>query len=379
VTLQRPATDPSPSCDEEVAVAPYREFEDPADELLSRSELPRWQRVGGFLAVLGVLAVLVVIKLAGTSGGSHGTAAPSPTPTQTFGFPTQSPVFPAAQALDVVVDGANEWVLSGHALTVMRDGEAVYTRSLTFLDLRSSSTPLLALDPLRGVIWLVVANAAPTRMIEFDSRTLRPVVSITWPQLVYGAAAVNGYLYLANDLGVAEVSPYTLRPRFVPGLRGALGPIAADPTHHQLVVVDTFNPLAVYSYRHGHRPLESARRLPMREGSLAVADGQIWVGGYGARGALLYRLDPRTLLPVYGGRAPEFDPGAVLMAGGRDVVWVRSGDPQSDLFVCVDAATGRIEQRFHLSGVHRVASTAGAGVVATDQGVLPLAMGECAG
>jgi hypothetical protein len=270
-------------------------------------------------------------------------------------------------------------VLSGSALTLMRDGEAVHTASVRDLDLLATSRPLLALDPARGVIWLVEANAAPTRMIEFDSETLHPVVTATWSQLVTGAAAVNGYLYLANDLGVAEMSPDMLHPRLVPGLRGAMGPIAADPIHHQLIAADVSDPLAVYSYRHGQLPYESPMRLPMAQGSLAVSDGNIWIGGYGDRGAMLFRLDPRTLHPVDGGRAPAFDQGAVVMSAGQHVIWVRPGDSVSDLFACVDAVTGRIEQRFHLSDVHRVSSTAGAGAIATDQGVLPLTMGNCAG
>jgi hypothetical protein len=372
---RRPGINPSRSCSEEADV-PYREYEDSADELLSRRVLPRWERVGGYLAVAGLLVTLVLIKLAGSSSGTTGAG---PAPTATFGIPTRPPTFGAAQALDVVVDGNNEWVLSGSTLKLMRDGETIATTSVAFLNLRTTSVPLLALDPSRGVIWLVVGNAAPTQMIEFDSRTLQPMVTATWSQLVSGAAAVNGYLYLANDLGVAEMSPDTLHPRLVPGLRGAMGPIAADPTHHQLIAIDVSEPLAVYSYRHGQLPYESALRLPMGRGSLAVADGNIWVGGYGYRGAMLYQLDPRSLRPIAGGRTSGMGQGAVVMSAGQHVVWVRAGDPSSDLFVCMDATTGRVEQRFHLAGVDHVASTDGSGVVATHQGVLPLTMGNCVG
>jgi outer membrane protein assembly factor BamB len=330
--------------------------------------------------VVGVLVTLVVIKLTGSSADRSAPTSPTPVPTATAGVPTRPTVFRPAQALDVVVDGDSQWVLSGNALSLSRDGEVVHIMSLGALHLEATSTPLLALDQSRRVIWLVVANAVPTRMIEFDSRTLRALVTVTWQQLVYGAAAVNGYLYLANDLGVAEVSPYTLHPRLVPGLRGAMGPIAADPAGHQLFAVDASTRLAVYSYRHGERPRESGTRLPIRMGSLAVADGYVWVGGYGEHDdARLYRIDPRTLEPVSGGRVATFDPGAVVISAGRHVIWVRNGGVSSDLFACVDAVTGRIEQRFHLSSVDRVASTDGVGVVATDQGVLQLTMGGCAG
>ena len=324
--------------------------------------------------------MLVIIKLAGSSANPNALTGPTPSPTATFGFPTEPPVFSAAQALDVVVDGADEWELTGEALSLVRDGEVVSTTSVAFLHLPRTSIPLLALDQARGVIWLVVGNAVPTRMIQFDSRTLRPLVRVTWSHLVVGAAAVDGYLYLATDTGVAEMSAARPHPRLVLGLRGAVGPIAADQAGHQLIALDASDPQAVYAYRHGAPPRYSQTRLPIGRGSLAVADGRIWVGGYGARGvARLYRLDPRTLAPIAGGRASEFNPGAVVMSAGQHVIWVRNGDPASDLFVCVDAATGRAEQRFHLAGVHRVASTDGAAVVATDQGVLPLIMGGCAG
>ena len=326
--------------------------------------------------VAGLLVTLVLIKLAGSSSETTGTG-PAPTPTSEVS--PQPSTFSAAQALDVVIDGNNEWVLGGRTLKLVRDGVPIATTSVASLDLPVTSVPLLSLDPSRGVIWLVVGNAVPTRIVEFDSNTLQRVATATWSQLVSGAAAVNGYLYLANDLGVAEMSPITLKPRLVPGLRGAMGPIAADPTHRQLIAIDVSEPLAVYSYRHGQLPYESSLRLPMGKGSLAVADGNIWVGGYGYRGAMLYRLDPQSLRPVAGGRDKAFGPGAVVMSAGQHVVWVRRGDPTSDLFTCIDAMTGRVEQRFHLSGVDRVASTDGAGVVATHQGVLPLTMGSCVG
>jgi hypothetical protein len=171
-----------------------------------------------------------------------------------------------------------------------------------------------------------------------------------------------------------------MHPRFVSGLRGALGPVAADPTRHRLIVVDVSNPLAVWSYRHGERPYQSALRLPIGDGTIAVADGNIWVGGFGTRGAVLYRLDPETLLPTAGGRAPMFGPGADLLAGGRRVVWVRSGDESSDLLVCMEASTGRIEQRFRIIGdIPAVASTGGYAVLATAQGVLTMGLAGCRG
>lgn len=334
--------------------------------------------MGGSLAVVALLATLLVIKLASSSAGAHGDSSPTPAPSATSTAPTPPPVL-GAEVVDLVLAGDREWKLTGRALSLLRDGQTVRSVGLDFLQLPTSSAPLLAVDQSRDIVWLVVANAVPTRIIQFDSRSLRPIETLTWKQVVYGAAAFDGYLFLANDLGLAEVTMSSMRPHFVPGMRGAIGPIAADLVHHQLIALDESDPMAVWRYRHGQRPLEAPTRIPLGMGSLAVTDGQIWVGGYGPRGAMLYRLDPRTLRPVWDVSLPEFDPGAALIAAGRHVIWVRAEDRSSDLFACLDAVTGRIEQRFHLSGVDRVASTTRVGVVATGQGVLPLTMGDCAG
>jgi hypothetical protein len=176
------------------------------------------------------------------------------------------------------------------------------------------------------------------------------------------------------------MSPDRMRPRYVAGLRGAIGPVAADPVRQRLIVVDASSPIGVWSYRHGELPYESELRLPMGHGTIAVAGGHIWLGGYGELGAMLYRLDPQTLRPVAGGRASVFDPGAVLVAGGRDVIWVRNGDEVPGLLVCVNATSGRIEQRYHvLAEVPAVASTGGYAVLATAQGVLNLRLTRCTG
>ncbi|MDT4917875.1 MAG: hypothetical protein QOH89_2575 [Pseudonocardiales bacterium] len=347
-------------------------MDEPADELLTGGGLPRWFQLVGVLAIVGVLAYLLATRVTGESRPSA--ARPTPLPTDPV---SPTPAFDPTRAYAVVVAGNSQWSVEGSRLIRSSPGDTT-SIPLAFLQLPAKSRPILALDAAHGVIWLVVANAVPTRMVGFDSRTLDAVHSATWRQVVDGAAAVNGYLYLASDSGVAELSPGATQPHFISGLRGALGPIAADPVGNQLVALDVSNPLAVWTYRHGELPRQSELRLPISKGTVAVAGGNIWVGGFGVGGAVLFRLDPETLQPVAGGRAPEFGPGAVLVAGGRRVVWVRAGNGLSDLLVCLDASSGQVEQRFHLFG-DDIASTGGYAVLTTAQGVLNLALDGCTG
>jgi outer membrane protein assembly factor BamB len=369
----RPATNQSRSCDPEAAVfALSRRTEEP-EELLTGGGWPRWARAAGALVILAAVAALLVGRL------SSSTPAPAPSLPLPTVHPSPAPVIDAKRAYDVVMDGTTAWSIEGNRLVRSTSGQVMASSSLAVLHVPAAGERLLALDPERHVIWLVLANAVPTLMIEFDSRTLRAIVRRTWSQVVSGAAAVNGYLYLANDFGVAELSAYAVHPRIVAGLRGAVGPITADPADGRLIALDVSNPVGVWSYRHGQRPYEATERLGISQASVAVADGHIWVGGYGPEGAMLFELSPRTLLAVASRPFPALGRGAVVVAGGRKVIWVRSASASSDLLECIDARTGRIEQQFHLTGYDHLASTSGDAVVATDAGVLNLALGNCAG
>lgn len=329
------------------------------------------------LLALAVVLVIVGTKFGGTASDRQAlpTATPSLVPTES----PQPPAYDKSRALAVVLGGDSQWSVVGERLIRSSPGHRARSVPLGSLHLKADDEPTLALDLPHDMVWLVVANSVPTRVVVYNSRTLHRIAGARWAQSVYGAAAVNGYLYLANDLGIAEMSPQTMRPRVVSGLRGALGPVAADAVHHQLIALDVFNPMAVYSYRHGELPRESEMRLPISHGSVAVADGRIWVGGFGAVGAELYRIDPHTLEPIAGGRAPLFDPGAVVAAGGRDVVWVRNGAVVPDLLLCLNANSGRPEQRYHVIGASPIASTGGYAVLGTLQGVVPMDLTRCAG
>jgi hypothetical protein len=271
------------------------------------------------------------------------------------------------------------WVLHGNTLFSVGGPRVARRLSLSGLRLRIGGAPRLAVDTGAHRIWIVVTNAATTRIVELDERTLRELRGVTWPQLVQSAVAYRGHLYLENDFGVADLAPGAAQPHVIAGLSGAVGPIAVDPTRHRLIAIDLGYPTDVWAYRPGHLPVEASVPIDIRNGSITVVRGMIWLAGYaGAGHAVLMRLDPSTLLPVQRADARLFDPGAVIVGSGTQVLWVQPGN-NSNLLACVSARSGRIEQQWRPPGVTAATSSAHGALVATPSGVLGLIMAGCTG
>ena len=340
---------------------------EPDDEVLTDGGIPRWVGWVAVLTVVAVLAGLVVTHL--PAEHSH-PAASKPRP-------PANPAVPVTAAPDVAKGTDTTWVLRDDALLSV-EGPRVVAR-LSLQDLHLSGTPRLAVDAAAHTVWIVVTNAVTGRMVEYDERTLRKLRDLTWRQLVQSAVAYRGHLYLQNDFGVADLAPGATRPRFIAGLSGAVGPLAVDPTRHRLIAIDLGYPTDVWSYRPGHRPVEARQPLDLSKGTLAVVDGTIWVGAFaGSGGAVLERLDPRTLRPIRHAAGRPFDPGAVIVGDGARVLWVRP-DSGSDMLACVGARSGRIEQQWRLRDVAAVTSGPDGALAATPSGVLGLIMADCRG
>ncbi|HKC28116.1 MAG TPA: hypothetical protein VKB75_08900 [Jatrophihabitans sp.] len=336
-----------------------------ADEVLSGGGLPRW------LAVLAVVAVVAAATgyLVMHSGGS---AHKAPTPTRS------RQAYGAAEAFDVAGGSSDTWVLSGRRLSYVSARRVVRSVALGELNVSVGSRPRLAVDRQAKTVWVVVANATPSRMLEFNAATLRKVRTVTWTSPVAGAVAYRGHLYLSSDVGVADLRPRARQPQVIAGLGGAVGPIALDPARHRLIAIDLGYPTDVWAFWPGRRPVEAVATLPFGQGSVAVADGRIWVGGFGAHSAVLERLDPATLAPVAHAEATQFGRGVAIIAGGARAVWVLPGDRSGPL-ACISAETGQTQQRWDLPAINAVASDSSGALVATRSGVLGLILSRCAG
>lgn len=341
---------------------------DADDEVLSGGGLPRWVAVLAVLAVLAAASGYLVMHAGSTR---HKAVHPARPHTRTGPFGT-------AEALDVVAGRNGTWVLSGRTLATVSARRVTRSVSLAGLSAPVGSRPRLAVDRQAKRVWVIVADATPSLLLEFDARTLQRLRSLTWTAPVAGAVAYRGHLYLSSGLGVADLAPGSARPQIIPGLTGAVGPIALDPSRHRLIAMDLGYPTDIWAFRPGHRPVEAATPLPFGKGSIAVADGRIWVGGFGSHGAVLERLDPSTLRPVAQAPAAPFGRGAVIVAGGAGVVWVLPGERAGPL-TCVGATTGQTEQRWDLPAVNSVASDHSGALVATRSGALGLILSGCAG
>ncbi len=341
------------------------------DEVMSSGGLPRWL---GFVAALAVAALLAALVRQGLSGGDH-TAAPTSTDSRTSPPPGPSANF----AWDLAKSAGGTWLLESTSLAQVSGTRVARSVALRGLVVQQVSVPKLAVDAAANRVWIVLTNAALTRMIEFDAVTLQRIRTVTWSHLVQGAAALRGYLFLSTDFGIAELAPGASRPRYVPGLAGSIGPVVVDAARGRIVTMDLGYPTDIWTYRPGSRPHEAETPLPLENGTIAVVGGQIWVGGsYESGRAVLLRLDPRTLQPVQQAPASEFGPEAVIAGTGAKVLWLRTAD-SSNLLACVNATTGRVEQRWRVISVNAVASDRSGALVATPSGVLGLVLSGCAG
>jgi hypothetical protein len=343
--------------------------------VLTGGGLPRWLSWVALLAVVAVVAAVVVTHLPDL----HGRPAAAGSSRPDHVAPAPAPNHGANEVLGVASRAHGAWILTGSELSRV-DGTRVIRSVPLGGDVRlpSDSRPRLAVDAEAGRIWVVVAEAAPSELVEYDLESLQRVRRVVWPDLVHGAVAYRGHLYLATDLGMADLPPSRRSPKLVAGLGAASGPIALDAARHRIIVMNLGYPTLVWTYRPGQYPIRAGVELGMGGGTVAVVGDAIWVGGFNDRTAVLTRLDPLTLRPVRRGAVDLYGPGAVIDGAGQSVFWVRPGNG-TDLLTCVNALTGRVEQQWHLPQVEAVASDRGSALVATRRGVVGLVLSGCSG
>lgn len=334
--------------------------------LATGSGLPRWTAAVAVLAAAG-LAVGVLIG----SGHPRHAARPQPTPTVPV-VPAPAPVAVA----DVAIGPTGSWAVENGALVDQVTGRRTPVPGLAGNPL--AGLPRIVVDPVAPRVWVVIANGRASRLTEFAADTGRQLRDVSWAEPVRFAAAFRGALYLTTDRGAAVLAGTGRTPVFVPGLSGAVGDLAADPVRHRLVLLDLGKPTDAWTLGADGRAVEADQPLPLANGTVGVVDGAIWVAGYGAHGAVLDRLDPRTLRPTaQGSAAATFGSGAQIVGTGTRLVWLGvTGDGNTTLS-CVDAATGRLRHAFDLPTVTGVASDGTQALVASSGGLLELPVAPC--
>lgn len=332
-----------------------------------RRGFPQWTWVVVAAAVVAALAAAVVTRP--SSAGHRAATASSSWPVVVPPPPRQA----GEAALDVATIGGRTWTLQDGRLSV--SGERGIERVAYFgLDTSDDNgEPRLLVDATAGVVWVVVEDVGVGQVTEFDASRLSELGSTRVPAIA-GAAALGGRLYVVSDGRLVEIT--RTAPQHVvadlPDRR--LFAVAADPAHNRVVLSDLGSPTHVWSYRPGSALAPVGGPLPFAKGSLAVAAGRVWVGGYSSDGAVLERIGPGR--PLASPLAGQLGTGALVVGAGQHVVWVRSGAGGDDLW-CVDATTGRAVQHWSIQG--QIASTGGTAVVATDSGATQLRLIGCRG
>lgn len=335
-----------------------------------RRGLPRWA-IGALWAVVVAIAVTVVVTRPGSAPNG---AAPKP------GLTSAAPVFSSPVSDDLAITGHTLFRLSHAALyrldvTVPRSPTPDGVSAVNGLDLTlSGATFRLVLDAPAHHIWVITYGASPATLVEFDTRTLREIGQLLWPSEVFGAAALQGHLYLASVNAVVDVASPNAPPSTIGALTGQYTAIAADPTRSRLV-------LGGGNYLQTYTPGTAAASGPVHQSftkiSLQVADGAIWAAGFGHSGAVLARLDPSTLRAAgFSALSPQLGAGDLLVDAGTRVLWVRAMGDDDGLW-CVDAGSGDELQYWQYAGA--VASAPGVAFVAEPDGPLPLRLTTCPG
>lgn len=357
------------------------------DELLTIGQRPsRWPWVA-LLALVGVAVGVVVAD----RGGSHHAATPSrsvpatqvttavtptpligPVPLPEIGHPLPLPTTAPALALDTT--DSSTWVLQPRHITLV-DVFHTVVATASWPGVPPGASALLQVDTIANEVWVVVTGTPTGRVFEYSAFTLTPKGTINLSD-IGGAAALYGHLYVSSAGRLIDIEPRAA-PRVIGRTRDQLGPVVADLARLLVLVVDVSFPTHVWRYRVGHQLMPTPLILPITKVSVGVTSHGDWIGGF-AHGPMLWHL-PSTADRVTEVSAlnRQLAPGAIIVAAGRDVFWVRAGTPDSADLWCVSAATGRIAQHWVIPGP--VASTSGVAVIGTSTGAAPLNLNTCQG
>jgi hypothetical protein len=294
---------------------------------------------GVALLVAAVVAVLVAQHLA---AGKPRAVATTQAPTLAVAPPAP---FPVADS------GPPPALMIGSTLYMVRDGSLIAHRtdsiaetSVTVGDAADTGgSYLLAADPKRSRIWVVKSLPARILVYGYDLPGLRESRRLHIEGQVAGIDELNGELYISASSGVVGIAgPRASGLLDWTPLRGGRA-IAADGTRNRLLLLDE-DGTAVRVRAESPDLTRSgiSADLPFLTGSFAVVNGRIWAGGSDARGAVLVRLDPRTLRPIrHSDIVGRLGSGVAFAAAGTRSFLIRDVSGGAGLW-CIDADSGKI-------------------------------------
>lgn len=336
--------------DVEFRVAPVPDDDPPeAEDVVDVDPrpVPRWLIAFGTAAALALAVAVLAVR-----GGTH---APLPVVLPTS-FPSIAETMPVSPIGPTVANDSDEIALdvalAGNLLYTLRYDQLTTTDAYrgTVLgrvhvggleQFQGGPTMRLFLDRDSFTAWVLTENVFPHRILEFNSSSLSQRRAVVAPSPVYGAATLDGRLYLATSDGFEVLTPHVGAPTLLARTAVPIEAMAADPARGRVLAVDSGVPQHILAITpDGTVTAVATTRLV--EPVLAVAGDRIWVAGYSASGAMVTRLDPTTLLPMLGSPvAGQAGPGAQLTAG-EHVVWVSSGFGEPQRMWCLNADTGAV-------------------------------------
>jgi hypothetical protein len=319
---------------------------------------------GATAAVIAIVVASIAVNQGPTHRGVLPGATASPIPTPSPASPTDTPAPEPTHeststqldlgpadfgANDIIVTPTAEFVISGLAPMRLFQIDPATGKAVRSVYGMSDTNGGLFLDA-NGTDLFLWSAAGELR--EYNTKTLE-LTNLVFDALpvgvqIFNAVSIDGQPWFTTDHGLYSVTvahnAAVATP--VPGLPNADG-LAADPAHHRVLV-------GVYSdaASGGHqlaavdvatKRVTAAGAMGVGKESIAIVDGQTWVGGYGdATAPRLMKFDSRTLRPT---TAPDLNsvvgPGAIIWPG-QHVLWVRhGGDERLD---CVEPVTGKVLQ-----------------------------------
>jgi hypothetical protein len=313
--------------------------------------VPRWANAAGGALVAAIFIGIIATRPDPTAGPKESTP---PTVVST-GDPADAGRVGPVLHLDGPAD-AREIVIHRDQLFVLRDGGvsvvALASGRVNWMPLRgpysvpaNGSTRLL-FDADADRLWVVAMGARTAQLVEFNASRMLAVRRVDVNLVVLDATAMDGHVYLGTSTGLADLAPGAAQPVVLPGTRGVIGAVAADPARNRVLALDLALDARVPATKVvavTTRGVVSRRAFgDLADPGLAVVGDAIWVGGNDGRHSVIARLDPQTLARVQTSPvAPEGD--RIDVWPGTDDVWVSGTGPG---LWCIDADTGDIRQHW---------------------------------